>query len=118
MVNKPQELPYNGMQSDAAEPRRWCQALCGSEMGLDTVEFILETEEEFSIRISDSEAEKIGKVGELAKFIVTRVKKEQGKELQYENVLKGIIDKLVENYAIERDIIHPGSHFVRDLRLD
>jgi acyl carrier protein len=87
-------------------------------MGLDTVEFILEIEDEYSIRISDAEAENIGRVGELAKFIVTKVIKEQGKRLEYENVLKRIIDKLVQNHAIEREIITPDSHFVRDLLLD
>jgi len=62
-------------------------------MGLDTVEFILEIEEEFSIRISDAEAEQLGIVGALAKYIVDKVAKEQGEVLEYENVLKGIVER-------------------------
>ncbi len=87
-------------------------------MGLDTVEFILGIEDEYSIRISDAEAEELAKVGDLAQFIVGKVKKEHGKILEEGKVLDEIIRRLVNDHAVDRDTITPDSNFVRDLGLD
>ena len=87
-------------------------------MGLDTVEFILEVEDEFSIRIPDSEATNIRTVGELAQFVVKLVTEEYAIDLSYENVFEKLKEILVNKYAVDQEIITPNAQFVRDLRLD
>ena len=87
-------------------------------MGLDTVELILEVEDEFSIRIPDSEAINIRTVGELAQLVVNLVTEENAIDLSYEDVFAKLKEILVNNYAVDQEIITPNAQFVRDLRLD
>ena len=43
-------------------------------MGLDTVELVMAVEEEFGLQISDAEAEKMERVGDLFQFISRRLR--------------------------------------------
>ena len=87
-------------------------------MGLDTVEFVIDLEKEYSISISDQDAEKLGIVGDIARYIVSESMAQNGQEVAFESVLLGIIDLLVNNYGVPRQNISSISHVVDDLGLD
>jgi acyl carrier protein len=86
-------------------------------MGLDAVELIVEIEKHFDIEIDDEDAQYIGKVGELSRYVS---KKTIGleKEYSYEQVLRIVIRMLVENYGVPEGKANSASHFVDDLGLD
>ena len=86
-------------------------------MGLDTVEFVMEIEEEFSITISDEDAAELGIVGDLAEYVYRRIKGTD-KEGMYAEVLGRIIEMLEENYGIRKGTANATSHVVNDLGLD
>ena len=87
-------------------------------MGLDSVEFVLEIEEEFSITISDEDAEKLGIVGDIASYIVKESFAQANLSVSYETALTKITDMLANNYGVPREKIRPNAHVVKDLHLD
>lgn len=87
-------------------------------MGLDTVELVLEFEEKYSIVISDADAEELGIVGDLARYIVRESASQRAVSLTFEPVLLEVIDLLVSSFAVPRQRISSASHVVRDLGLD
>lgn len=87
-------------------------------MGLDTVEFVLEIEEEFSITISDQDAEALGVVGDIARYVTKESARQNGVEVNFETALLKIIDMLSNNYGIPRQNINSVSHVVNDLGLN
>lgn len=87
-------------------------------MGLDTVEFVIEIEQEFGIEISDEDAEKLAIVGDIARYVVAQCKYQTKIELTFENALNRVIEILVSSYAIPRRNINSTSHVVEDLGLN
>jgi acyl carrier protein len=87
------------------------------EMGLDTVELILQLEKEFDIDILDEDAVAIQTVGNLADYLETRTRgldTQVSKELALGR-LKEILEK---EYGVEERKINATSRFVSDLGLD
>lgn len=86
-------------------------------MGLDTIELVLQIEEEFEIQISSETAQRIETVGDLARCIEALSVK-QSKPVQFNIALNRIIEMLVDDFAVDRKLINSGSRIVRDLGLD
>ncbi len=86
-------------------------------MGLDTVEFVMDLEKEFSIEISDSEAESLGIIRDIADFVEVK-NRAMNIELSHDVILNKITEILVNNYGIPESEIHPRAHVVYDLKLD
>ncbi len=87
-------------------------------MGLDTVELILEVEEQFGIEISNDDAEKTITVGDLANLVARLVSQKTGREVDYKEVLPKITNILMEHHGIPREEIHLDAKFVDDLKMD
>ncbi|MBB3169444.1 phosphopantetheine-binding protein [Simiduia aestuariiviva] len=87
-------------------------------MGLDTVELLMEIEEEFNIKISDEDAAGLGVLGDLSRHVVKMAADQRQIDIKFEVVLRKIIDILVSNYGIPREKINSMSHVVDDLGLD
>lgn len=83
-------------------------------MGLDTVEFIIDLEEEFAIEIPDEDAELLGTVGEIGKYICEH----SPQEVSYELALRRVISILVNIYDVKEGQANANSHVVYDLGLD
>ena len=86
-------------------------------MGLDTIEFILEVEEKFSISISEKEALGLVVVGDLAKYIASETEGTRS-EYDYESALQIIIEMLVRSYGVPKGKANAQSAWVTDLGLD
>ena len=86
-------------------------------VGLDTVELVIDIEKLFCIEISDDDAEKLGVVGDLARFVSKRT---QGSstECTFEEALRTIIDLLISNFGVPVGKANSTSHVVFDLGLD
>ncbi len=87
-------------------------------MGLDTVEFVIEVEKEFSIEISDDDASGLSLVGKLAEYIVSQTEIQIHQVTSFDIVFTKLQSMLVELYSIPKESILPTSHFVKDLGLD
>ncbi|WP_223669623.1 acyl carrier protein [Kangiella shandongensis] len=86
-------------------------------MGLDTVEFILDIEAEYRISIPDSDAEGLGILEELAKYIANKTNKAQYKD-KPDAVMETLVTLLSTRYEIPIEQIKPNSHLIRNLGLD
>jgi len=82
--------------------------------GLDTVEFLIDLEKEFDIEIPDEDAELLGTVGEIGKYVC----KHSTNEISYDLALRKIIAILVNNYGVKEGQANATSHVVYDLGLD
>ena len=87
-------------------------------MGLDTVEFVLALEEKFSIDISDGDAAELGIVGDIARYVVLQSASQNHTMVEFETVLREVIDLLVDTHGISRQRISSASDVVTDLGLD
>lgn len=83
-------------------------------MGLDTVEFRMAIEEEFSIEIDDQDAEKLSIVGDIARYVQTKT----SNRVSFEQALSSIITMLVKYFRVPRQNINSQSHIIKDLGLD
>ena len=86
-------------------------------MGLDTVELVLQLEDEFSIQMSDQRASEIITVGELTDYIVQLVA-ERGLAIEAAEVYSRVREILIENYAVKPAAIERDARIVKDLGLD
>lgn len=86
-------------------------------VGLDTIELVIDIEKTFCIEIPDADAEGLGVVGDLARYVSDKT---QGTstECTFEEALHTIIDLLISNYGIPVGKANSTSHVVFDLGLD
>jgi acyl carrier protein len=88
-------------------------------MGLDTVEFILWTEQEFEIEIPDREAENIFTVGQFSTYIHHKLLDIHGAKAAAEaEIFERIKNFLIAEFNIAPETISRSSNFIKDLRLD
>ncbi len=83
-------------------------------MGLDLVEIVMRTEEEFDIEISDPEAEAIKTPGELINFVKTRPEVVR-QELKEEEIRNRIWSILEDELGIKREEWTDNSRFIEDM---
>jgi acyl carrier protein len=83
-------------------------------MGLDLVVLAIAVEEEFGITIDDLDAEKIGTVGQLYRYVLLK--------LDLGTSDDGVWDRLTtiiaEHAGIARDQVTEEKHFVHDFGMD
>ncbi len=88
-------------------------------MGLDTVEFILWSEQEFKIDIPDIDAENILTVGQFSAYVHQRLTDLHGSDaLSEADIFERIKKFLVATFKISPEKIIRSSTFVNDLKLD
>ncbi len=88
-------------------------------MGLDTVEFILWSEQEFEIEIPDEDAQQLLTVGQFAAYVHQQLLDTQGSMATAEaEIFERIETFLVSTFKISPDKISRDSNFIKDLRLD
>lgn len=87
------------------------------EMGLDSVELILNVEAQFKISIPDRVAEKLYTVGALQGFIVAELNR-IGKPHDSQAVLLRVQALICEQLRLSPDQVTPSARFIEDLGLD
>lgn len=83
-------------------------------MGLESVEFVMEIEEEFGLTIPDKDAEKLETIGLLHEYLIRRL----GTTATPDNIWSRIKQILIEKHRIEPQQVQPHMTFVRDLGFD
>ena len=88
-------------------------------MGLDTIELVLWSEQEFEIDIPDSEAVNIFTVGQFSRYIYQKLFELNGSAATTEvEIFELIKSFLVSEFGIPPDKINRNANFIKDLRLD
>src|SRR5947208_1759563 len=81
-------------------------------MGLDTVELVMELEDEFEIRIADSDAEMTQTVGQTIDLIISMLRSGPRPDLSYcesARTFYQVRRELVAQCGVDRDAIRPNS---------
>ena len=86
-------------------------------MGLETVDLVMAVEEEYALEISDAEAVKMERVGDMHAFIMKTLREsgESPEESQIWTRLSGIV---VEQLGVRPDEVAPSARFIQDLKAD
>ncbi len=86
-------------------------------MGLDSVELMIATEEEFRIEISNAEAERIRTVGELADCVTAALRK-RGELPDETTVWERVMAIVVAQLGVPPKAVTRTARFIEDLGLD
>lgn len=86
-------------------------------MGLDTVELVLQLEDEFCIEIPDRDVQDLVTVDDLGTYLVARTSGLKT-ESSYDYAISRITTILIRDFDVDRTIIHPTSRIVKDLGLE
>ena len=86
-------------------------------MGLDTVELVMAIEEEFQIEISDTDAAKLGILGDLSQYVVT-VLKQRGETPDEEAIWERVKQIVVVQLGVRPEAVTKTAHVIRDLGAD
>ena len=83
-------------------------------MGLDAVELLMNVEEQYNIRIPDSDARAMRSVGELHDYILAHVRPAPEREKAWEWLCGMIADE----FGVPRDRVTRDAWIVRDLGIN
>lgn len=86
-------------------------------MGLDSVELIMEIEDEFQVSIPDAEAENLAVLGDLREHIV-RALRDRDPPVTEAEVWQRLHSLLVESFGVNPTKIVPTAHIVADLGIN
>jgi acyl carrier protein len=84
-------------------------------MGLDGVELVMATEEEFGIEIADADAEKILRVADLHAFVVRKLREQNEPNLDEADVWRRLHSVIVEQLGVEPEAVVLSARFIEDL---
>jgi acyl carrier protein len=89
-------------------------------MGLDAVEFVLQSEKAFGLELPDEEVGSVSTVGEFADLIHQKLLDKFGVDNSpnSEAVFEKVKALLIEKQSVPERIIFRHSRFVQDLHLD
>jgi acyl carrier protein len=87
-------------------------------MGLEVVEIVLKIEKRFEISIPDESAALISTVGDLQRFILGTLARNERKDFAPDQVLEIITEILVQDFHVKLERINPEARIVADLGLD
>jgi hypothetical protein len=94
-------------------------------MGLDSVELIMEIEDEFGIEIPDEDVQDILTLGDLHRLLFNHVSRNLGASISAlqggtleKDVWKRLERLLITEWAIEKERIKPSAEIVRDLGMN
>lgn len=86
-------------------------------MGLDTIELLLAIEAAFGIRIPNADAERLGTVGDVYRYVAAR-RGEPAVEPPAGVLWEQVLDVIEQHTGLDRRRLRPEAHIVRDLDLD
>jgi len=86
-------------------------------MGLDTVELIFRVENEFEIDIPNTDAAKLGTVGELHEYVVETLRR-QGRIERADSVYERLRDIICYQLGVKPEDVVPSASFVDDFGAD
>lgn len=86
-------------------------------MGLDSVELVMEIEEEFAVAISDEVAPTLGRMGELRDF-VEQMLADRGEAVSESNVWERLKVLVGHQLGVDPATLRPETHLVHDLGMD
>ncbi len=94
-------------------------------MGLDSVEFVMEVEDEFDLKIPDADAEQMQTVGDTVRYVAAQhgldldTSKSNPDEMKkIEAVRERVYTIVAEQFGVKRDSITDETHYVDDLNAD
>ena len=92
-------------------------------MGLDSVEIIMDIEDHFGIEITDAEAARCVRVGDLLGCVMAKLEageatKHERRQWTREQALEQIRDIIVEQAGVLRDRVTLDASLTGDLRID
>ena len=85
-------------------------------MGLETVELVMTVEEEFALQISDADAAKMERVGDMHTFILKTLR-ERGELVNDAQVWTRLCEIVVEQLGVRPDEVTPTARFIKDLKV-
>ena len=86
-------------------------------MGLDIVELVVAIEVEFKISIPNAVAAKLAYVGDYQAYVVQALG-DRGEVVDPAGVWLRIKRVVIEQCAVDPDLVVPGAHLIYDLGLD
>lgn len=87
-------------------------------MGLSIIELILAVEEEFTIEIPNSEAEKMKRVGDMHAFVVKTLRQSEAATVDAEQIWARLREMVAQTLDVRPEDVTPSTHFIRDLKAD
>lgn len=78
-------------------------------MGLDTVELVMEMEDEFGISIPDADAEKLGTVGNIYDYLRDRLSALRGERCVTQAIFYRLRSAMVTQFGLRRRNIRPAA---------
>jgi acyl carrier protein len=92
-------------------------------MGLDSVEIVMDIEDHFGIEVTDAEAGRCARVGDLFACVIAKLEagettKPQPEQWTRPQVLEEIRDIIAEQAGVRRDRITLEASLTGDLRID
>jgi len=87
-------------------------------MGLDSVELVMEFEDEFEITIPDADAEQMETIGDVILFVIYATKTDISDEAAVQRIRDKLYDIVAEQMTVDRRILSDQTHFVRDLNVN
>jgi acyl carrier protein len=84
-------------------------------MGLQLVELVMAVEEEFAFEISDADAEKTERVGDMHALILKTLRG-RGESVDDAQVWKRLHKIVVEQLGVQPAEVTPSARFIEDLR--
>jgi acyl carrier protein len=88
------------------------------QVGLDTLELILSTEELFGISITDEAAETVLTVGDFHSLVVAQLRASNRPQLNEDIVMDQLRTLICHHLAVSPAEVTPGARFREDLRAD
>ncbi len=82
-------------------------------MGLDSVELVMEVEDEFGMKLSDQEAESVHTVADLVELVMSR-----RPDADRQEVIETVCKLTAEIVGLKADQVHLHSDLVKDLEYD
>ena len=84
-------------------------------MGLESVELVMEFEDEFELEIPDADAERMRTVGDVVQYVARRLHVAPHDELAIQDIRRRICAITSEQMNIDRASISDSSRFYEDL---
>jgi len=86
-------------------------------MGLDSVELLMAVEVEFALKITDGDAEKMLRVGDMHAAILSKLRA-RGENPDEAEIWRRLRELVVEQLGVRPEEVTPTARFIDDLGVD